>query len=188
MCVRTLLKSSTDTHSLSLIVPQQGTLDIQTEFGFMEVRSGEICVIQRGIQFAVRLEGPSRGYALEVYAGHFEIPSLGPIGANGLANPRDFQTPVAAYEDRKCDFTMVTKFINNLYASPMDHSPFNVVAWHGNYAPYKYDLALFNTFNTVSFDHAVRRGWHANGAMPLPMPLLTLLALLSCRTRRSSRC
>lgn len=137
-----------------LIVPQQGSLDIQTEFGFMEVHSGEICVIQRGIQFAVRLDGPSRGYVLEVYAGHFEIPSLGPIGANGLANPRDFQTPVAAFEDRKCDFVMVNKFLNNLFEAKLDHSPFNVVGWHGNYAPYKYNLAHFNTFNTVSFDHA----------------------------------
>lgn len=137
-----------------LIVPEQGTLDIQTEFGKLEVKPGEITVIQRGIQFSVNVSGPSRGYALEVYTGHFEIPSLGPIGANGLANPRDFQAPVAYFDDIKVEWTVVNKFLGKLFKASMDHSPFNVVAWHGNYAPYKYDLSLFNTMNTVSFDHA----------------------------------
>ena len=137
-----------------LIVPEQGTLDIQTEFGKLEVKPGEITVVQRGIQFSVNVAGPSRGYALEVYTGHFEIPSLGPIGANGLANPRDFQAPVAYFDDIKGEWTVVNKFLGKLFKASMDHSPFNVVAWHGNYAPYKYDLSLFNTMNTVSFDHA----------------------------------
>lgn len=137
-----------------LIVPQQGTLHIQTEFGKMTVANSEICVIQRGMHFSVGVEGPSRGYALEVYTGHFEIPSLGPIGANGLANPRDFQTPVAYFEDLKCEWTIINKFLGKHFQAKQDHSPFNVVAWHGNYAPYKYDLKLFNTMNTVSFDHA----------------------------------
>lgn len=136
-----------------LIVPQQGTLDIQTECGFLEVIPGEIVVIPRGIQFSVRLDGPSRGYILEVFSGHFKIPDLGPIGANGLANPRDFQVPVAAYEEKYVDWTVVNKFQGQLFAAEMDNSPFNVVGWHGNYYPYKYDLALFCAVNTVTFDH-----------------------------------
>jgi len=137
-----------------LIVPQLGTLDIRTEFGVMEVRSGEICVIQRGIQFSVNVQETSRGYVLEVYNGHFKIPDLGPIGANGLANPRDFLTPVAAFEEREVEWKVISKFCGRLFTHDRNHSPFNVVAWHGNYAPYKYDLSLFNTMNTVSFDHA----------------------------------
>eukprot|EP01087_Luapelamoeba_hula_P007990 TRINITY_DN1982_c0_g1_i1.p1 TRINITY_DN1982_c0_g1~~TRINITY_DN1982_c0_g1_i1.p1 ORF type:complete len:455 (-),score=62.84 TRINITY_DN1982_c0_g1_i1:39-1379(-) len=137
-----------------LIVPQKGPLVIQTEFGFIDVAPGEITVIQRGIRFSVQLSEPSRGYILEVYDGHFELPDLGPIGANGLANPRDFLTPVAAYEDRSCDtYTLVNKYGGSLYTATQDHSPFDVVAWHGNYAPYKYDLSRFCVINSVSFDH-----------------------------------
>ncbi|KAL1920979.1 uncharacterized protein VTP21DRAFT_11614 [Calcarisporiella thermophila] len=137
-----------------LIVPQLGALDITTEFGKMLVRPNEICVIQRGMRFTVALpDGPSRGYICEVYNNHFELPDLGPIGANGLANPRDFQTPVAAFEDVEGDWTVISKFNGKLFSAKQNHSPYNVVAWHGNYAPYKYDLAKFNTINTVSFDH-----------------------------------
>ncbi|KAJ8331032.1 hypothetical protein QVD99_001165 [Batrachochytrium dendrobatidis] len=138
-----------------LIVPQQGTLDIQTELGFMSVAPGEICVIQRGIRYAVKLpDGPSRGYVLEIFDRHFELPGLGPIGANGLANVRDFLHPVAAYEDRDgIDFTIINKFQGYLFSTSQGHSAFDVVAWHGGYAPYKYNLARFNTINTVSFDH-----------------------------------
>ncbi|KAJ9069217.1 hypothetical protein DSO57_1020801 [Entomophthora muscae] len=138
-----------------LIVPQQGTLDIQTELGNLMVSPNEICVIQRGIRFRVSLpDGPSRGYALEVFGSHFELPDLGPIGANGLANPRDFLSPVAAYEDLDETWSVVNKYQGQLFKAEQDHSPFDVVAWHGNYVPYKYDLAKFNTMNTVSFDHA----------------------------------
>lgn len=137
-----------------LIVPQQGSLVIQTEFGYIEVEPLEIVVIQRGMQFTVNVNGPSRGYILEVYNGHFKIPDLGPIGANGLANPRDFLTPVAAFEDRQCTFTVINKFLGQLFSTEKDHSPYNVVAWHGNYAPYKYDLRKFCAMNTVTFDHA----------------------------------
>jgi len=137
-----------------LLVPETGTLDIRTEFGCIEVRPGEICVIQRGMLFCVQLpDGNSRGYMVEVFDGHFILPDLGLIGANGLANPRDFLTPVAAYEDRECEYTIVNKFLGNLYATKKPHSPFNIVAWHGNYAPYKYDLENFCTVNTVSYDH-----------------------------------
>eukprot|EP01132_Coremiostelium_polycephalum_P000795 gene795-989_t len=137
-----------------LFVPQQGTIDIQTEFGFLEVKSGEIAVIQRGISFSIRVpDGDSRGYILEVFGSHFKLPDLGPIGANGLASPRDFKTPVAAYEITTTPHTKVNKFLGKLFEAQQDFSPFNVVAWHGNYAPYKYDLSLFNTVNSVSFDH-----------------------------------
>ncbi|TRY76764.1 hypothetical protein TCAL_07608 [Tigriopus californicus] len=137
-----------------LIVPQKGTLKITTEFGKMEVSPNEICVIQSGMRFSVDVEGPSRGYICEVFDGHFELPNLGPIGANGLANPRDFQTPVAWYEDRdKINYKVVNKYQGCLFVAQQDHSPFDVVAWHGNYVPYKYNLRHFCVINSVSFDH-----------------------------------
>ncbi|EFA82917.1 homogentisate 1,2-dioxygenase [Heterostelium album PN500] len=137
-----------------LIVPQQGTLDIQTEFGFLEVHSGEICVIQRGVTFSVNVpDGPSRGYICEVFGAHFRLPDLGPIGSNGLANPRDFLSPVAAFEDVQVQHVKINKFLGKLFTATQDHSPFNVVAWHGNYCPYKYDLNLFCAVNSVTFDH-----------------------------------
>ncbi len=137
-----------------LIVPQLGRLILRTEMGILDVAPGEIAVIQRGIKFRVELpDGTARGYICENYGQLFRLPDLGPIGANGLANPRDFQTPVAAYEDRSGQFHMVAKFQGRLWAAPIGHSPLDVVAWHGNYAPYKYDLARFNCINTVSFDH-----------------------------------
>jgi len=136
-----------------LIVPQVGTLDITTEMGLMRVEPCEIVVIPRGIKFSVAVSTVSRGYILEIFKGHFELPNLGPIGANGLANPRDFKTPVAAYVDRDCEFTIVNKFGCQLFAAKMTHSPFDVVAWHGNYAPFKYNLRHFNCMNSVTFDH-----------------------------------
>ena len=137
-----------------LIVPEQGGLTIHTELGIIEAVPGEICVIQRGVKFRVELpEAAARGYVCENYGALLRLPDLGPIGANGLANPRDFLTPVAAYEDREGDFRLVTKFQGNLWEAEIGHSPLDVVAWHGNYAPYKYALANFNCINTVSFDH-----------------------------------
>ncbi len=148
-----------------LIVPQLGALLLRTEFGNLEVAPGEISVIQRGIKFAVDLLGPeagepssrsgvqARGYICENYGALLRLPELGPIGANGLANARDFQTPAAAYEDRDGDYRVVVKFLGRLWEAEYDHSPLDVVAWHGNYAPYKYDLANFNCINSVSFDH-----------------------------------
>ena len=135
-------------------MPQIGRLLLRTEMGVLEARPGEIAVIQRGIRFRVELlDKEARGYICENYGALLRLPDLGPIGANGLANPRDFQAPVAAFEDRDGDFRMVAKFQGSLWAAAIDHSPLNVVAWHGNYAPYKYDLANFNCINTVSFDH-----------------------------------
>jgi homogentisate 1,2-dioxygenase len=137
-----------------LIVPQLGRVIFHTELGKIEAAPGEIVVIQRGIKFRVELlESQARGYICENFSGLFRLPDLGPIGANGLANPRDFLSPVASYEDREGDFRVVSKFLGNLWESEYDHSPLNVVAWHGNYAPYKYDLARFNCINSVSFDH-----------------------------------
>ena len=137
-----------------LIVPQLGNLLLHTEFGRIDLKPGEICVIQRGIKFRVELlEKQARGYICENYGGLFRLPDLGPIGANGLANPRDFQTPHAAFEDRDTDFRVAAKFLGRLWEARYDHSPLNVVAWHGNYAPYKYDLSRFNCINSVSFDH-----------------------------------
>lgn len=139
-----------------LIVPQEGVLDIQTEFGKMRVEPNEICVIQQGMRFRVNVAGPTRGYILEVYDNHFRLPDLGPIGANGLANPRDFLTPKANFEDvDDVEFKIVSKFLGHLFVATQKHSPFDVVAWHGNYVPYKYNLACFQTINSVSFDHCV---------------------------------
>jgi homogentisate 1,2-dioxygenase len=137
-----------------LLVPQLGRLLLRTEMGILQVAPGEIAVIQRGIKFRVELlDDSARGYICENYGALFRLPDLGPIGANGLANPRDFQAPVAAYEDRAGKFETVAKFQGSLWSATMDHSPLDVVAWHGNYAPYKYALARFNCINTVSFDH-----------------------------------
>lgn len=137
-----------------LIVPQQGRLLIRTELGNVDVGPGEIAVVQRGIKFRVEIpDGEARGYICENFGQLLRLPELGLIGANGLASARDFQTPVAAYEDREGDFELVGKFQGKLWSARVDHSPLDVVAWHGNYAPYKYDLKLFNVVNTVSFDH-----------------------------------
>jgi homogentisate 1,2-dioxygenase len=137
-----------------LIVPQLGSLVVHTEMGRIGLSPGEICVLQRGIKFRVELlDKEARGYICENYGGLFRLPDLGPIGANGLANARDFQTPVAAYEDREGAVKMVAKFMGRLWEADFNHSPLDVVAWHGNYAPYKYDLQNFNCINSVTFDH-----------------------------------
>jgi homogentisate 1,2-dioxygenase len=137
-----------------LLVPQLGKLLIRTELGILHVAPGEICVLPRGLKFRVELlDEAARGYICENYGAHFKLPELGAIGANGLANTRDFLTPEAIYEDREGSFHIVSKFLGRLWAAEIDHSPLDVVAWHGNYAPYKYDLSRFNCINTVSFDH-----------------------------------
>jgi homogentisate 1,2-dioxygenase len=136
-----------------LIVPQQGALRIRTELGIVEVEPGEIAVVQRGIKFSVDVHEPSRGYICENHGALLRLPDLGLIGANGLAASRDFLTPVAAFEDRDGAFELIAKFGGKFFRAAIDHSPLDVVAWHGNYAPYKYDLRRFNVINTVSFDH-----------------------------------
>jgi homogentisate 1,2-dioxygenase len=138
-----------------LIVPQQGRARFVTELGVIEAACGEIVIMPRGLRFRVELpDGPSRGYICENYAAMFRLPELGPLGANGLANTRDFLAPVAAYEDvTGSSFSLVAKFQGNLWAAEMRHSPLNVVAWHGNFVPYKYELARFNVIGSISFDH-----------------------------------
>jgi homogentisate 1,2-dioxygenase len=137
-----------------LIVPQSGRLRLATELGILEIEPQQIAVIPRGLRFRVELlDGQARGYVCENFGAPFQLPDLGPIGSNGLANPRDFQAPVAWYEDRQGDFELVAKFLGHCWAAPIDHSPLDVVAWHGNHAPYRYDLRRFNTLGSISYDH-----------------------------------
>jgi homogentisate 1,2-dioxygenase len=155
-----------------LIVPQEGGLRIKTEMGILHVRPKEICVIPRGIIFSInKLDDNAdrtetfRGYILEVYKGHFTLPELGPIGSNGLASPRDFLYPTAWCEDvinkddgeedgnNKRQPLLYNKFGSKLWSKPIQSSPFNVVAWHGNFLPFKYDLSLFCAVNSVTYDH-----------------------------------
>ncbi|KAJ3337708.1 hypothetical protein HDU93_000656 [Gonapodya sp. JEL0774] len=144
-----------------LIAPELGILTIQTEMGWMSVGPNEICVIPRGIKFRVQVNGPSRGYITECWSGHFELPDRGPIGANHLASARDFMYPVAAFEDKDVQYSLVSKYDGELWQAEMDHSPFDVVAWHGNYAPCKYDLnvsphVLRSRFSLVKLTPPVR--------------------------------
>ncbi len=137
-----------------LIIPQSGSLLVVTELGRIDVEPQQIVVVPRGLRFRVELpEGSSRGYVCENYGAPFRLPDLGPIGANGLANARDFETPQAWFEDIDDRCEIVQKFQGRLWSTTLDHSPLDVAAWHGNLAPYRYDLRRFNTINTVSFDH-----------------------------------
>ena len=137
-----------------LVVPWEGELTFVTEFGRLAVAPGEIGLIPRGVKFRVDIAGPgARGYVCENYGAPFRLPELGPIGSNGLANPRDLLAPVAAFEDVEAETEIVAKFGGHLWSARVAHSPLDVVAWHGNYYPFKYDLARFNAINTVSFDH-----------------------------------
>ena len=137
-----------------LIVPQHGRIALATEMGRLEAAPGEIAVVPRGVRFRVALpDDTARGYVCENHGPALRLPDLGPIGANGLANPRDFLAPVAWFEDRDEPTEVVQKFMGALWAMELDHSPLDVVAWHGNCTPYKYDLARFMAINTVSFDH-----------------------------------
>lgn len=137
-----------------MFVPQQGRLRLVTEFGILEIEPQEIAVVPRGIKFRVELpDGAARGFVCENYGQAFRLPELGPIGSQGLANSRDFLTPVAAFEDVAGPHELIAKFQGRLWSAEMDHSPMDVVAWHGSFAPYKYDCRKFNTLNTVSYDH-----------------------------------
>ncbi|MDP3086501.1 MAG: homogentisate 1,2-dioxygenase [Rubrivivax sp.] len=136
-----------------LIVPQQGRLTITTELGVLDVAPGQIALLPRGMVFKVGVDGPSRAYVCENYGAAFRMPELGPIGSNGLANARDFQAPVAAFEDGDGDYEIVRKFGGRLWRGVQRQSPFNVVAWHGNLVPLRYDTAHFMTIGSISFDH-----------------------------------
>jgi len=137
-----------------MIAPVKGELLIFTELGQIAVKAGEIAVIPRGMKFkASPIGGPSSGYVCENYGAKFTLPERGPIGANCLANSRDFKTPVAAYEERERPCRVIVKWCGQFHATEIDHSPLDVVAWHGNYAPYKYDLRTFSPVGALLFDH-----------------------------------
>ncbi len=137
-----------------LIVPQSGRLRVVTELGVLGLKPGEMAVIPRGVRFRVELpDGEAAGYVCENYGALFRLPELGPIGSNGLANARDFVTPVAAFEDVERPTRLIEKFQGRLWVTELDHSPLDVVAWHGNYAPYKYDLRSFSPVGAIGFDH-----------------------------------
>lgn len=138
-----------------LIVPQEGRLDIQTEFGRMMVRPGELVVIQAGIKFSVTLpDGVGRGYIQEIYGSHYELPELGPVGSNGMALPRDFEIPVASFDIDRTNWEVVVKLVGQLFVYEQDHTPYDVVAWHGNYVPYKYAMEKFVASATVDRDQS----------------------------------
>jgi homogentisate 1,2-dioxygenase len=136
-----------------LLVPQQGELLITTELGQLTVKPGEIALLPRGLAFKVAVDGPARGYVCENYGAPFRLPELGPIGSNGLANARDFLAPVAAFETHDRPYEIVKKFGGRLWTTCQPRTPFNVVAWHGNLAPVKYDTANFMTIGSISHDH-----------------------------------
>jgi homogentisate 1,2-dioxygenase len=137
-----------------LVVAEKNRVRFLTELGIIEINSGEICVIPRGLKFRVELpDGEARGYICENYGVQFRLPDLGPIGANGLANARDFETPVAWFEDVEGEFEQIAKFGGNLWSCEISHSPLDIVGWHGNYTPYRYDLRRFNTVGSISYDH-----------------------------------
>ncbi len=137
-----------------LFVPQSGRHRFVTELGVIDAEPQEIVVVPRGVRFGLELpDGNARGYICENYGANFRLPDLGPIGSNGLANPRDFLTPAAAYEDLDGPHELIGKFMGKLWSAQMDHSPLDVVAWHGNYAAYKYDLRRFNAIGSISYDH-----------------------------------
>jgi homogentisate 1,2-dioxygenase len=136
-----------------LIIPQSGALRLVTEMGRMELPPGWVGLIPRGVKFRVEVDGEARGYVAENHGALFRLPDLGPIGSNGLANARDFETPVAAYEDVDAPCEVVQKYLGSLWTTTLDHSPLDVVAWHGNLAPCRYELARFNVMGTISFDH-----------------------------------
>jgi len=151
--------SMTDDHFFNadgemLVVPQTGTLRFVTEMGVIELAPGEMAVLPRGLTFKVELiEGPARGYVCENYGAKFTMPDRGPIGANCLANPRDFRTPVAWFEEKETLCRLVVKWCGSFHVTEIAYSPLDVVAWHGNYAPYKYDLATFSPVGAILFDH-----------------------------------
>ena len=151
---RSMTRVAFDADGELLIVPQSGGISIFTEMGRLDIAPLSIAVIPRGVRFRVELSSDkARGYVCENHGQPFRLPDLGPIGANGLANPRDFETPVAAFEDRDEPTELLQKFQGQWWSTTLDHSPLDVIAWHGNHAPYRYDLRRFNTINTVSFDH-----------------------------------
>jgi len=153
-CNRSMERVFVDADGELVFMPQAGRLTILTELGRIDIAPGQIALVPRGVRFRVELpDGEATGYVAENHGSLFRLPDLGPIGANGLGNPRDFETPVAWFEDRDEPTQVIQKFLGSLWTMTLDHSPLDVVAWHGNLTPWRYDLSHFNTINTVSFDH-----------------------------------
>lgn len=153
-CNRSMKRVFVDADGELVFMPQAGRLTILTELGRIDIAPGQIALVPRGVRFRVELpDGEATGYVAENHGSLFRLPDLGPIGANGLGNPRDFETPVAWFEDRDEPTQVIQKFLGSLWTMTLDHSPLDVVAWHGNLTPWRYDLSHFNTINTVSFDH-----------------------------------
>ncbi|MEM8795368.1 MAG: homogentisate 1,2-dioxygenase [Pseudomonadota bacterium] len=137
-----------------LVVPQEGRLRFRTELGVIDLEPKEIAILPRGMVFSVDvIEGPARGFVCENYGQKFDLPGRGPIGANCLANPRDFKTPIAAFEDREIPSRVIVKWCGHFHVTEIGHSPLDVVAWHGNYAACKYDLRTFSPVGAILFDH-----------------------------------
>jgi homogentisate 1,2-dioxygenase len=153
LCNTSMQRAFVNADGEMLLVPQQGALTLTTELGVLHVAPGEVALLPRGMAFKVAVDGPTRLYACENYGAPFRLPELGPIGSNGLANPRDFLAPVAAFEPDNAPTVIVKKYNGRLWAAPALSSPFNVVAWHGNLVPFKYDTARFMTIGSISFDH-----------------------------------
>ncbi len=152
LCNRSMERAFVNADGELLVVPQQGTLSVTTELGRIDASPGEVLLLPRGLAFQVGVSGPTRAYVCENYGATFRLPELGPIGSNGLANPRDFLAPVAAFESEPRTVELVRKFGGRLWRTQAA-SPFNVVAWHGNLVPLKYDTARFMTIGSISFDH-----------------------------------
>ncbi len=153
LCNRSMQRAFVNADGEMLLVPQQGALTLTTELGILAVEPGEIAVLPRGMAFKVGVNGPTRLYACENYGAPFRLPELGPIGSNGLANPRDFIAPHAAFDGDTGPVDLVRKFGGRLWCTRSASTPFNVVGWHGNLVPYKYDTRRFMTLGTVSYDH-----------------------------------
>jgi homogentisate 1,2-dioxygenase len=142
-----------DSDGEMLIIPQHGSLRVVTELGILELSPGWVGLVPRGVKFRVEVDRECRGYVAENHGAPFRLPDLGPIGSNGLANARDFEIPAAAFEDVDEPTEIIQKSLGSLWTTTLDHSPLDVVGWHGNYAPWRYDLSKFNTIGTISFDH-----------------------------------
>jgi homogentisate 1,2-dioxygenase len=153
LCNTSMQRAFVNADGEMLIVPQQGALTIQTELGWLHVRPGEVALLPRGLALRVEVDGPVRAYVCENHGAPFRLPELGPIGSNGLANPRDFLAPVAAFDVEPKPMEIVRKFGGALWRAQLPASPFNVVAWHGNLVPVKYDTAHFMVIGSISFDH-----------------------------------
>jgi homogentisate 1,2-dioxygenase len=139
-----------------LVIPQEGALDVRTELGWLSVPIGSILFVPRGLKFAIGLpENVGRGWVLEVFGTKLRLPERGLVGSNGLAEARHFRAPHASYEDRECPdgFQHVTKTGGRLFEATHTFSPFDVVAWYGNHAPFVYDLMHFAPVASVRFDH-----------------------------------